>query len=142
MAKMRVQYVCQACGATALKWAGQCPTCSEWNTMVESVVEGRRSRTDSLSLMPLSQPQALPDIQADQFRRIPVAIGELSRVLGGGIVPGSVVLIGGDPGIGKSTLLLQASAGLAEENQPILYISGEESVHQLKMRADRLDLNA
>jgi DNA repair protein RadA/Sms len=90
--------------------------------------------------MPVSQPQSLPDIQADQFQRLPVANGELARVLGGGLVPGSVVLIGGDPGIGKSTLLLQASAQLAEGPKPVLYISGEESVHQIKMRADRLGL--
>ncbi len=87
-----------------------------------------------------SQPMALPEIQADQFQRLPVANGELSRVLGGGIVPGSVILVSGDPGIGKSTLLLQACAQLAEEVQPILYVSGEESVHQIKMRADRLAL--
>jgi DNA repair protein RadA/Sms len=83
----------------------------------------------------------LPEIQADQFQRLPVAIGELARVLGGGIVRGSVVLVGGDPGIGKSTLLLQASALLAEEGDPVLYISGEESVQQIKMRADRLGLH-
>jgi DNA repair protein RadA/Sms len=90
--------------------------------------------------MPVSHPQSLPDIQADQFQRLPVANGELARVLGGGLVPGSVVLVGGDPGIGKSTLLLQASAQLAEGPKPVLYISGEESVHQIKMRADRLGL--
>jgi DNA repair protein RadA/Sms len=90
--------------------------------------------------MPLSQPQPLPEIEADQFQRLSVASGELARVLGGGIVPGSVVLIGGDPGIGKSTLLLQVSAQLSEENGPVLYVSGEESVQQIKMRADRLGL--
>ncbi len=140
MVKMRVQYVCQSCGAAALKWAGQCHACGEWNTLEEVVTEQRRRRTATQSLISLNQPQALPDIQADQFPRIPVAIGELSRVLGGGIVPGSVVLVGGDPGIGKSTLLLQASAGLAEGSGPVLYVSGEESVHQIKMRADRLGL--
>jgi DNA repair protein RadA/Sms len=92
--------------------------------------------------MPLSQPQPLPDIQAEQFKRLPVESGELSRVLGGGIVPGSVVLIGGDPGIGKSTLLLQVSARLAEVESPVLYVSGEESANQIKMRADRLGLQS
>lgn len=140
MAKARVQYVCQSCGAAVHKWAGQCKTCGEWNTMVETVIERRKGQADPRGWTPLSQPQRLPDIQADQFQRIPVAIGELSRVLGGGIVPGSVALIGGDPGIGKSTLLLQASAQLAEEGRPVLYVSGEESVHQIKMRADRLNL--
>jgi DNA repair protein RadA/Sms len=109
--------------------------------MVETVIERRKGQTDPRAWTPLSQPQPLPDIQADLFQRIPVAIGELSRVLGGGVVPGSVALIGGDPGIGKSTLLLQASAQLAKEDRPVLYVSGEESVHQIKMRADRLNLD-
>jgi DNA repair protein RadA/Sms len=140
MAKMRVQYVCESCGAEALKWSGQCKACGEWNTLVETVVESRPDRSASRLLTPASQPQPLSEIRADQFQRVPVAIGELARVLGGGIVPGSVVLIGGDPGIGKSTLLLQASAQLAEVGKPVLYMSGEESVQQIKMRADRLGL--
>lgn len=140
MAKSRIQYVCQSCGSSSLKWAGQCKTCGEWNTLVETLVEPRRDRPASRSWAPLSQPQPLPEIQADQFQRLPVSIGELSRVLGGGIVPGSVALVGGDPGIGKSTLLLQASAQLAENGKPVLYISGEESAQQIKMRADRLSL--
>jgi DNA repair protein RadA/Sms len=140
MAKARIRYVCQSCGATSLKWAGQCRACGEWNTLVETVVESRTGQPSPHAWMPLSQPQPLPEIDADQFQRLPVANGELARVLGGGIVPGSVVLVGGDPGIGKSTLLLQVSARLSEENGPVLYISGEESVQQLKMRADRLGL--
>jgi DNA repair protein RadA/Sms len=140
MAKTRVQYVCESCGATALKWAGQCPACGEWNTLVETVVESRKGRPSPRSWMPLSQPQPLPEIQADQFQRLPVDSSELARVLGGGVVPGSVVLIGGDPGIGKSTLLLQVSARMAGDDGPVLYVSGEESVQQIKMRADRLGL--
>ena len=140
MAKARVRYVCQTCGAASHRWAGQCKGCGEWNTMVETVVQPRQEPTSLRAWMPVSQPQSLPDIKADQFQRLPVANGELSRVLGGGVVPGSVVLIGGDPGIGKSTLLLQASAQLADGQEPVLYISGEESVHQIKMRADRLGL--
>lgn len=140
MAKARTQFVCQTCGATYPKWAGQCRDCGEWNTMVETVVQQRKEPVASRAWMQVSQPQQLPDIQADQFQRVPVANGELARVLGGGIVPGSVVLVGGDPGIGKSTLLLQASAQLADGPKPVLYISGEESVHQIKMRADRLGL--
>ncbi|MGD9049380.1 MAG: DNA repair protein RadA [Anaerolineae bacterium] len=140
MAKSRVQYVCQSCGASTVRWAGQCKTCGEWNTLVETVVQPRKDQPLSRSWMPLSQPQPLSEIQADQFQRLPVTSGELARVLGGGIVPGSVILVGGDPGIGKSTLLLQASAQLAEGSEPVLYISGEESVHQIKMRADRLGL--
>ena len=140
MAKARVQYICQTCGATSHRWAGQCKGCGEWNTMEETLVQARQEPAALRSWMPVSQPQPLPDIKADQFRRLPVANGELARVLGGGIVPGSVVLIGGDPGIGKSTLLLQASAQLADGEDPVLYVSGEESVHQIKMRADRLGL--
>jgi len=140
MAKARTQFVCQTCGATYPRWAGQCRDCGEWNTMVETVVQPRKEPVASRAWMQVSQPQQLPDIQADQFQRLPVANGELARVLGGGIVPGSVVLVGGDPGIGKSTLLLQASAQLADGSKPVLYISGEESVHQIKMRADRLGL--
>ena len=140
MAKARVQYVCQTCGATSHRWAGQCKGCGEWNTLVETIVQARQEPSALRAWTPVSQPQPLPDIKADQFQRLPVANGELARVLGGGIVPGSVVLVGGDPGIGKSTLLLQASAQLAGEKEPVLYISGEESVHQIKMRADRLGL--
>ena len=142
MAKTRTQYVCQSCGSTFLKWAGQCKGCGEWNTLVETVVESRKASSTARSWMPLSQPQPLPDIRAEQFKRLPVESGELSRVLGGGIVPGSVVLIGGDPGIGKSTLLLQVSARLAEVESPVLYVSGEESANQIKMRADRLGLQS
>src|SRR5512139_3111679 len=138
MTKARIQYVCQSCGAVALKWAGQCKVCGEWNTLEETVVAPAREHLAARPWTPLSQPQPLPEIQADQFQRLPVASAELARVLGGGMVPGSVVLVGGDPGIGKSTLLLQASAQLAEENRPVLYISAEESIYQIKMRADRL----
>ncbi len=147
MSKTRVRYVCQSCGATALKWTGQCNACGEWNTLAETVIESRKARPGLHASMLASQPQSLPEIKADQSQRLPVANDELSRVLGGGIVPGSVVLIGGDPGIGKSTLLLQVSAQLAEEDSAglgttpvVLYISGEESVHQIKLRADRLGL--
>jgi DNA repair protein RadA/Sms len=140
MAKKRVRYVCQSCGASTLKWAGQCKGCGEWNTLVETIVEPRKGGIPAHTWTPLSEPQPLPDIQADQFQRLPVTSKELARVLGGGIVPGSVVLIGGDPGIGKSTLLLQASARLSQDAGPVLYVSGEESVQQIKMRADRLGL--
>jgi len=124
----------------SLRWAGQCKECGEWNSLVETVVESGPSRATSQPWTPLSTPQPLPDIEADRFQRLPVANVELARVLGGGIVPGSVVLIGGDPGIGKSTLLLQASAQLARDSAPVLYVSGEESASQIKMRADRLGL--
>jgi DNA repair protein RadA/Sms len=121
---------------------GRCPDCGEWNTLVETVVEAKSSRARRMALAPTSQnqPQLLRDVVADGFARVSLAISELDRVLGGGLVPGSLVLIGGDPGIGKSTLLLQASAALAMASGPVLYVSGEESAQQIKLRAERLGL--
>jgi DNA repair protein RadA/Sms len=137
MAKTRTQYVCQSCGAASPKWLGRCPECEEYNTFVEMVVE-RRVEGASVASTPLSRPEALVAVQSGDFSRIPVPLPEFSRVLGGGIVPGSVVLIGGDPGIGKSTLLLQVSNLLAGDQSVVLYVSGEESAQQIKMRAERL----
>jgi DNA repair protein RadA/Sms len=121
---------------------GRCPDCGEWNTLVETVVETKSSRARRMALAPTSrsQPQLLRDVVADGFERVSLSTSELDRVLGGGLVPGSLVLIGGDPGIGKSTLLLQASAALATANGPVLYVSGEESAQQIKLRAERLGL--
>ncbi len=141
MAKTRTQYVCQNCGSAQPKWAGRCPDCGEWNTLVETVVaEPPKGAPPRLALVPTSTAQPLPAIAADGFARIPLPLPELSRVLGGGIVPGSVVLIGGDPGIGKSTLLLQMASWLARAGGPILYVSGEESAQQIRLRADRLGI--
>ncbi len=138
MAKLRTQYVCQQCGRVSIRDMGRCPQCGAWNSMVEEVVappsgEGKftaRSRG-------AAQPQRLTEISGDETDRLPPGIGEFARVLGGGVVPGSVVLIGGDPGIGKSTLLLQVALEMARQ-APVLYVSGEESVRQIKMRAIRL----
>jgi DNA repair protein RadA/Sms len=142
LAKAQTRYVCQQCGSAQAKWMGRCPDCGEWNTLVETVVEQKSVRARGASLMatPQSQPQLLSDVAANGFERISLAMDELDRVLGGGIVPGSLVLIGGDPGIGKSTLLLQASAALATAEAPVLYVSGEESAQQIKLRAARLGL--
>ncbi len=142
MAKAQTRYVCQQCGSAQAKWMGRCPDCGEWNTLVETVVEQKsvRARGRSLIAASQSQPQLLSDVVADGFQRVSLAMGELDRVLGGGIVPGSLMLIGGDPGIGKSTLLLQASAALATAETPVLYVSGEESAQQIKLRAARLGL--
>jgi DNA repair protein RadA/Sms len=141
MPKTKTLYVCQQCGSTSLKWVGRCPDCGEWNTMVETVVESQRESTPRTGAMLLATPRSIQDIAADGFARIPVAINELDRVLGGGIVPGSVVLIGGDPGIGKSTLLLQLSAEQSAMGRQVLYVSGEESPQQIKMRAQRMNVN-
>ena len=149
MSKLKTRYVCQTCGSAQAKWQGKCPDCGEWNTLVETVIqEPAPGRGPTMLPTGATGPLALPDIPADGYERIPVAIGELSRVLGGGIVPGSVVLISGDPGIGKSTLLIQLCAALAESGDPaagvgrgpVLYVSGEESASQIKLRAERLGI--
>ncbi len=141
MPKSRTKWVCQQCGYVSTKWLGRCPDCNEWDSLVESIEERSTGALSSLaSLAPKSAPQRLREITTDHFQRIQVPMGELSRVLGGGIVPGSMVLISGDPGIGKSTLLLQMAALQAQSDGTVLYVSGEESVQQIKMRAERLGL--
>ena len=139
MPKVKTRYICQECGSAQPKWMGRCPDCGAWNTLVETVVTEERRRARPLAA-PGTAPQPLPAISAEGFERIPVPIGELSRVLGGGIVPGSGVLIGGDPGIGKSTLLLQLASLLARQGHKVLYVSGEESAQQIKLRAERLGI--
>jgi DNA repair protein RadA/Sms len=142
MARVKTAFVCEQCGHIFPKWSGRCSECGTWNSVVETrVEEGREKRAARVSLVPTSEPQPLPTISADGFQRIAVPMGELNRVLGGGIVPGSLVLISGDPGIGKSTLLLQVSSLLVRQGGPVLYVSGEESVQQIKMRADRLGIS-
>ncbi len=138
---LKTRFICQNCGSVQTKWAGRCPDCGEWNTLVETVVEETRTLAATTTVpVTTGTPRRLNDIHADELERIAVPLGEFSRVLGGGIVPGSMVLIGGDPGIGKSTLLLQVSALLAQREGRVLYVSGEESAQQIKMRARRLDL--
>lgn len=135
--RLKTRYVCSNCGNAQLRWAGKCPDCGEWNTLVEEVYQENKAETYRSSISS-SVPQKLSDISTEETKRIAVNIGELSRVLGGGIVPGSLVLIGGEPGIGKSTLLLQAAVSIAQNTGTTLYVSGEESMQQLKMRAERL----
>ena len=138
MAKTRTHYVCQHCGRTAAKALGRCPSCGEWESYIEEILESSAPQSQhKIALNTASQPIPIGQVNGDGNDRIPLSIGEFSRVLGGGVVPGSLVLIGGDPGIGKSTLLLQAALEMAPSGI-ILYISGEESPHQIKMRADRL----
>jgi DNA repair protein RadA/Sms len=135
--KLKTHYVCANCGSVHARWSGKCPECGEWNTLVEEITEERTAAGRRLAVGSLA-PQKLADIRADALQRLPLPIGEFSRVLGGGIVPGSLVLIGGDPGIGKSTLLLQSAVLTARHIGPTLYVSGEESAQQIKMRAERL----
>jgi len=138
--KTRTQFICQQCGYASARWAGRCPECGQWNTLVETFEE--RTQPGSSRQPTQSVPQSIASVPVEGFSRIPVPVEEFNRALGGGIVPGSVVLIGGDPGIGKSTLLLQVSALLATSGKTTLYVSGEESAQQVKMRADRLGIAA
>lgn len=140
MARLKTIFTCTECGASAPKWQGQCPGCGLWNTLVETVAE-KPSATRFQPLASVSEVRPLSEVEATEDERIATGIAELDRVLGGGIVMGGVVLIGGDPGIGKSTLLLQALAHLSTQ-LPTLYVSGEESSRQVALRAKRLNLNA
>lgn len=136
-AKLRSQYVCRECGATHAQWMGQCAGCKQWNTLVEEVRDRLEERRGTpASLRKEHHPVLLADINPDSGPRLPLGDRELDRVLGGGVVPGSLILIGGDPGIGKSTLMLQTA--LRARGLATLYVSGEESAQQVKMRADRL----
>ncbi|MDO9386608.1 MAG: AAA family ATPase, partial [Thiobacillus sp.] len=137
MAKTKTIYTCTECGGQSPKWQGQCPACNAWNTLVETIAESAKPRYQALAAS--SQVQMLGEVEGAEASRIPTTLGELDRVLGGGLVAGGVVLIGGDPGIGKSTLLLQALAVLSQ-SLPTLYVSGEESAQQLALRARRLQL--
>ena len=142
MAKAKTVFTCTECGGQSLKWQGQCPHCQAWNTMIESEAEAAKSGGHRFaSLGGSGDVVALADVEARDFARLPTLIDEFDRVLGGGLVEGGVVLIGGDPGIGKSTLLLQAAGRLAEQ-VPVLYVTGEESAQQVALRARRLGVNA
>ncbi|NOS97754.1 MAG: DNA repair protein RadA [Methylotenera sp.] len=145
MAKAKTIYSCTECGASEPKWQGQCPSCMAWNTLVESIEESSTSTNRYANkfegLAASSQLQKISSIKAADIERIPTGISEFDRVLGGGLVEGGVVLIGGDPGIGKSTLLLQVLCHLGKSAQAI-YVSGEESPQQIAMRAKRLGLDA
>jgi DNA repair protein RadA/Sms len=141
MSKIRTVYFCQNCGAQSAKWIGKCPTCNEWNTYVEEVVNKKEEekftwRDRKTSTTFTNKPQKLVDISDNENERSSTEDSELDRVLGGGMVRGSLILLGGEPGIGKSTLLLQVA--LQVKNQKVLYVSGEESGSQIKLRADRI----
>ena len=140
MAKAKTVYTCTECGGQVPKWQGQCPHCMAWNTLVETVAEAASTHRYA-GLAQSSKLQRLSEVEAQEVPRQPTGIAEFDRVLGGGLVDGAVVLIGGDPGIGKSTLLLQALCHLSAK-QKVLYISGEESAQQIALRAKRLQLDA
>lgn len=141
MSKQKTFYQCQACGYASPKWLGKCPDCGAWNTLVEerSIPD---SRKHGHAAFEKTQPQALSTISGGKERRVSAGIHELDRVLGGGVVAGSVVLVGGDPGIGKSTLLIQVASELSLGSGKVLYVSGEESPEQIKLRAERLRIDS
>ncbi|MGM8365537.1 DNA repair protein RadA [Virgibacillus sp. W0181] len=142
MAKRKTKFVCQECGYESPKWMGKCPSCMNWNTLVEEMVITGTKNRHTTGIQAARSPERITAIQSEKEPRVTTSMKEFNRVLGGGIVPGSLVLIGGDPGIGKSTLLLQISAQLADKELTVLYISGEESTQQTKLRADRLDIRS
>ncbi|MGG3891713.1 DNA repair protein RadA [Metabacillus fastidiosus] len=144
MAKTKVKFICQSCGYESPKWMGKCPGCGEWNKMTEEILKSAspRKATFAHSNQTVQKPSPITSIETMNEPRIHTNLKEFNRVLGSGIVKGSLVLIGGDPGIGKSTLLLQVSSQLADGGNDVLYISGEESVSQTKLRADRLGVKS
>lgn len=143
MAKLRTIFVCQQCGAQQTRWMGKCPDCGTWDSLVEQADSRPGSRGAAReSGSAGARPVRLRDVPIAGFQRLPVYAEELARVLGGGLVPGSVVLIGGDPGVGKTTLLTQVAAHFAANVGPALYVSAEESAQQIKLRAERLELGS
>ncbi|MCW5891267.1 MAG: DNA repair protein RadA [bacterium] len=139
---VRTAFVCQQCGHASPRWLGQCPGCQAWNTLVEEALPDARPRSSHAATRPAAAdgPRPLASVTAGDAIRRSTGLAELDRVLGGGLVAGSLVLLGGDPGIGKSTLTLQALSNLAAQGQPVLYVAGEESPEQVRLRADRLGL--
>lgn len=138
MAKARTYYFCQECGYQSSSWLGRCPECGKWNTFVEEVVKAESAKRKTGSAIAKSTPVRIQEVTYSETKRIPTHCTEFDRVLGGGIVPGSLLLLGGEPGIGKSTLLLQTA--LAINDRKLLYVSGEESEQQIRMRADRIGI--
>lgn len=136
MSKIKTAFFCQNCGTQSPKWVGKCPSCGEWNTFVEEVVQKSTEGLKPSASTRMSKPRLISDLNAGDHQRIPIVDQELHRVLGGGLVPGSLILFGGEPGIGKSTLMLQLA--LKQLNLSVLYVSGEESEEQIKMRVERL----
>jgi DNA repair protein RadA/Sms len=140
MAKVKNVYICSECGYESPKWQGKCPSCNNWNTMTEEAkTPTSTSFKRAVTMSGGNKPQSIVNIKSSQYERMDTGIGELNRVLGGGLVKGSLTLISGDPGIGKSTILLQSARNIAKKYGKVLYVSGEESEEQIKMRGERLD---
>ncbi len=136
MSKILTKYVCQSCGYVSPRWVGKCPNCNEWNTFVEEASTPLKASRKPAGTASKIEPVSMEDLESEDAPRVTTNIGEFDRVLGGGLVPGSLILLGGDPGIGKSTLMMQVALQL--KDQVVLYITGEESVRQIKLRAERL----
>lgn len=141
MSKVKSQFSCNGCGHTQSRWSGQCPTCGEWNTLMEELLNESQRRFQS-ERVKISKPLKLSEIGELKVERLQTSIGEFNRLMGGGVVVGSLTLVGGDPGIGKSTLMLQLSDSLAKNGCRVLYVCGEESCEQTSMRASRLGVTA
>ena len=139
MAKSKTIFVCSDCGYESPKWLGKCPACNSWNTFYEEKVQTTTSSGSSVKLKETAKPLSLNKVEGKEAVRTKTGVEELDRVLGGGIVKGSLILLGGEPGIGKSTLILQICDKLASDEK-VLYVSGEESAEQVKLRADRLNI--
>ena len=139
MSKIKSKFVCRECGYESIRWLGKCPGCDSWNSMEEELVGGKREFGRSPTIISQSKPQPIKDVKSGAYERYDTGIGELNRVLGGGLVKGSLILVSGEPGIGKSTLILQAGSTVADRYGKILYVSGEESEEQIKMRGERLN---
>lgn len=141
MSKIKTKFICQQCGYETSKWLGKCPSCNEWNSFVEEIYDVKEEKKSSLNLSE-TKIEKLMDVQIQHEHRISTDVEELDRVLGRGIVKGSLVLVGGDPGIGKSTLLIQIANNLSNKGLKVLYASGEESAKQIKIRAERLNIKS
>lgn len=137
MSKTRIKYICSNCGYESLRWLGKCPECESWNSFTEEIVE--TSKRQTASYKGITSAKKISEITANEEDRVKTGIGEFDRVLGGGLMPGSVILLGGDPGIGKSTLAMQSASNI---KQKVLYVTGEESAKQIKLRADRLKIKS
>lgn len=140
MAKVKSIFVCQECGYESSRWIGKCPECNKWNTFIEEVKVKEQDKRN-ITIDTANSPQSIVNVKSSKYERLDTNIKELNRVLGDGLVRGSITLISGDPGIGKSTLLLQCAGNISKKYGTVLYVSGEESEEQLKMRADRLNIN-
>ena len=139
MAKTKTKYVCQECGAESVKWLGKCPSCGKWNTLIEEVVEEIKPKHALTSTTAYEIPRRIAEVDLTELPRFSTGSGELDRVLGGGLIAGSIILIAGDPGVGKSSLTLAVCAYVAKTSRRVLYVTGEESSRQIRMRAERLN---